>query len=134
MVTRVRLRVEHDANRVATGRLAEGMAADYLKSQRWVILERNVRTTAGELDIVARDGAMLVVVEVKARRGSAFGDGLEAIDQRKQRRLRSSLALWLAKTETPAALIRFDAIVVALGEDGVPVGLVHVRDVIGDGH
>jgi putative endonuclease len=110
------------------------MAVDYLKGQRWVILECNARTPAGELDIVALDGSMLVAVEVKARRGSAFGDGLEAIDQRKQRRLRSSLALWLARTGTPAPLIRFDAIVVALDEEGVPVGLVHVRDVIGDGH
>jgi TIGR00252 family protein len=123
-----------DVSTVAIGRLAEVMASDYLKSQGWVILDRNVRTRAGELDLVARDGATLVAVEVKARRGNAFGDGLEAIDARKQRRLRSSLALWLAKADAPASLIRFDAVVVALGEDRVPVGLVHVRDVIGDGH
>lgn len=120
-------------NSVARGRLAEQVVAEHLAGHGWVILDRNVRTAAGELDLVARDGDVVVVVEVKARQNGAFGSGLEAIDARKERRLRRAAVLWAADRGRRAGLIRFDAVLVHLSREGVAASLFHLRDVIGDG-
>ena len=61
------------------------------------MLERNWRCAQGEIDIVALDGDCLVVCEVKTRRGSAFGDPVEAVTSRKAARLRRLAACWLAE-------------------------------------
>ena len=116
------------------GRLAEAAAALHLEGLGWAILERNARSPAGELDLVASDHGVVVVVEVKARCGAACGCGLEAIDRRKERRLRAATVLWLAERGGRASLIRFDAIIVATTRDGTVLSLEHLRDVIGDGH
>jgi putative endonuclease len=116
------------------GRLAEAAAALHLEGLGWAILETNARSPAGELDLVACDHGVVVIVEVKARCGAACGQGLEAIDRRKERRLRAAAALWLAERGGLAPLIRFDAIVVATTRDGGVLSLQHLRDVIGDGH
>jgi putative endonuclease len=70
------------------GRRGEAAAARYLQAQGLCILARNFRTRSGEVDLIARDGDMLVFVEVKARAASERGDGLERIDFRKARRIR----------------------------------------------
>ena len=107
--------------------------AEHLAGHGWTILGRNVRNAAGEIDLVARDRHVLVVVEVKARQSTAYGNGLEAIDGRKQRRLRAAAASWLAEQGFSAGPLRFDAVLVELARDGTALALLHLRDVIGDG-
>lgn len=73
-----------------TGASAETAAAAHLTALGWRILARNVRVGRDELDLVAWTPAPeheLVVVEVRARAGSAFGSGLESVDARKVARL-----------------------------------------------
>ena len=65
----------------------EEAAALELERRGYDIVARRYRTRLGELDIVARDGGVLVFVEVKTRSTPAFGDGLEAITADKRRRL-----------------------------------------------
>ncbi len=60
----------------------------YLARKGYEILERNYRTRHGEIDLVMRGERVLVFVEVKLRRGTEFGDPLEAVVPRKQTRLR----------------------------------------------
>lgn len=87
----------------------EEKAAAYMRQQGFDILEQNYRCKAGEIDLVARDGAYLVFTEVKYRRaGSAYG-ALEAVDLKKQRRI-SKAALWyLSEHRMPADTpCRFD--------------------------
>ncbi len=74
-------------NKRRLGSAYEAMAVEYLKGKGCFILARNFRCRQGELDIVARDGRYLVFVEVKYRRDSSFGDPLEAVDAKKQRRI-----------------------------------------------
>jgi putative endonuclease len=69
------------------GDSTERVAALYLERNGYRILARNVRTRAGEIDIVAQDAQGLAFVEVKARRGSKFGTAEEAITPRKQIKL-----------------------------------------------
>jgi len=73
--------------RRALGQLGEDMAARHLQQLGYVILERNYRCREGEVDIIARDGERLVFVEVRARRGTAFGTPKESVTARKQARL-----------------------------------------------
>ena len=79
------------------GAYGERLAARYLAEAGLEVLERNWRCAQGEIDIVALDGDCLVVCEVKTRRGSSFGDPVEAVTWRKAARLRRLAACWLAE-------------------------------------
>ncbi|MDP8972669.1 MAG: YraN family protein [Actinomycetota bacterium] len=70
------------------GNRGEDLALRYLARKGYEILERNYRTRHGEIDLVMRGERVLVFVEVKLRRGTEFGDPLEAVVPRKQTRLR----------------------------------------------
>jgi putative endonuclease len=72
-------------NKRALGTAYEKAAGAYLKGQGYEILEYNFRCRLGEIDIVAKDGAYLVFVEVKYRHGMAAGSPFEAVDYKKQR-------------------------------------------------
>jgi len=79
----------------ALGRYGEQLACRYLSDTGFRILDRNWRCARGEIDIVARDAADLVVCEVKTRSGAQFGAPFEAVTRQKLRRLRRLAMLWL---------------------------------------
>lgn len=118
---------------VARGRKAEEAAGDYLRSRGWEIEDRNHRTPVGEIDLVCRDGRTLVIVEVKARSGSHFGEALESVGPRKARRLRAAAAWWMAERGRITHEVRFDVVVVMLEDDGSLRSLAHLSDVLGSG-
>jgi putative endonuclease len=97
------------------GGYGERLACRYLVSQGLVLLDRNWRSRAGELDVVARDGADLVFVEVKTRRSLRYGHPAEAIVPGKARRLRRLAGLWLAANSVHYEQVRFDVVSVFLG-------------------
>jgi putative endonuclease len=82
-----------------SGRQAEEEACRLLKEAGYKIVARNWRCRYGEIDIIARDGATLVFVEVKARSGDAFGGAGAAVDVRKQRRIAITASLFLEEME-----------------------------------
>jgi putative endonuclease len=93
------------------------------------ILDRNWRCVRGELDIVARDGAALVICEVKTRSGEGFGAPYEAVTWRKQRRLRQLGGLWRDDhPEEAGGALRIDVISI-LCLPGQPARLEHLRGV-----
>ena len=103
-------------NRSALGRAAEDAAAALLVRSGYTIVARNVRLPGGEIDIIAREGATIAFVEVKARAGRTFGRALSAVDARKRSTLRALAADWL-QIAAPGARARFDVVTV---EDGTP--------------
>jgi putative endonuclease len=121
--------VEPVRGKDALGRYGEEVAARHLAAAGLVILDRNWRCAAGEIDIVAADGDALVICEVKTRRGSAFGGPLEAVTASKVRRLRSLALRWLASRGMHPAQIRFDVVGVLRPERGSAV-VTHVKGVI----
>ncbi|MFV0634815.1 YraN family protein [Demequina sp.] len=110
------------------GRYGEDVVARRLGELGWEVLERNWRCARGELDIVALDGATLVAVEVKTRRGGTHGGGLEALTAEKVARLRRLIALWLEAHDGSYASVRIDAVAVSLPAAGAAV-LDHVRGI-----
>ena len=115
-----------------TGQIAEDLVAEYLAAEDWEIVERNARTRYGELDIVARDGRVLVFVEVKgARAGAEHGPErpICSIDFRKQRRVRRLATAWISerRDQPHYADIRFDAVGVILDAEGRPLDVEHIK-------
>jgi putative endonuclease len=109
------------------GRAAEEAAARYLERRGWHLLDRNVRIGRGELDLVARRGAVLAFVEVKARRTKTAGAPEDAVTPHKRRQIARLAALWLAAR--PWALrgvsdVRFD--IVAVDATAVPAAVRHL--------
>jgi putative endonuclease len=99
--------------RAELGRVGESLAATYLQSHGWTIVERNVRYREGEIDIVAARAGVLAFVEVKTRSSSAFGSPAEAVTARKQRTIRSLASRYLAERHPGARAIRFDVVDIA---------------------
>lgn len=73
--------------RQGLGRTGERLAAEMLTREGYSILERNFRCLYGEIDLIAEDGQDLVFIEVKTRRGVAYGRPEEAVTLRKQRKV-----------------------------------------------
>src|SRR5262249_33433867 len=71
----------------AAGRRGGALAEAFLRTHHYAIVARNYRCRAGEIDLVALDGATVVFVEVRSRRGITFGTPLESVDARKQARV-----------------------------------------------
>jgi putative endonuclease len=105
--------IEHKTRKAmqrgAAGAAAEDLAANFLAARGLAILQRNVRTRFGELDIIARDGRTLVFVEVRLRSQRSFGGAAASITPAKQRRMIAAAHTVLARMrdEPPC---RFDAV------------------------
>lgn len=88
------------------GRRGEECATEHLRSIGYQIVERNKRYALGEIDILARDGQTLVIVEVKSGKTGKFGQAILRVGSQKQRKLRL-LAARLSQ-EYPHANLRID--------------------------
>jgi putative endonuclease len=106
------------------GRRAEDLVAERLRAHGWRIVERNARSRAGELDLVALDGAVLVFVEVKAARAGASAGPIlpaHAVGPRKQARIRRLAREWLAAGRSRGLGVsgyRFDVVGVSFDRHG----------------
>lgn len=89
----------------------ENLAAQYLQTKGCQILENNFTIRGGEIDIVAKQGAMLIFVEVKTRRGKNFGEGDESFNRLKNHRIQRAIARYLStKISEPDPDYRVDLI------------------------
>lgn len=100
-------------NNDSLGNLGELLAEKFLQSKGYEILKKNFRCRLGEIDLVAKESGELVLVEVKCRRGTAFGFPQEQITWKKQKKL-SQLAQWLLKRYPADKVIRIDLVAILL--------------------
>lgn len=103
-------------NKIERGASAEADAARLLAAAGYRIVERNFRCKAGELDIIARDGDVLVFVEVRSRADAAHGSATEMIRWGKQRRVARVAACYLELVEPVFDQCRFDIVAITGGE------------------
>lgn len=94
---------------VDAGRHAEDRALAYLQQQGLRLVERNARWRRGEIDLVMRDGATLVFIEVRQRTRQRFGSAAASIDAAKRSRLWRSVQYFLLRYTSPPPC-RFDAV------------------------
>jgi putative endonuclease len=111
--------------RGALGRRGEAVAEAFLRTHSFTIVARNYRCRAGEIDLVALDGPMLVFVEVRSRTGDRVGTPLESVDGRKQAQVGRVARHFLAARGWSDRDARFD--VVGIRFDCEPPAVEHVR-------
>ena len=109
------------------GDAGESAAADWYAHQGYEIVARNWRCRDGEIDLIVVRGGELVISEVKTRSSVAFGSGAEAVDWRKQQRLRRLAGRWI--TECCASAPR--SIRVDVGAVLAPSGILTIEVIEG---
>lgn len=107
------------------GKLGEEIAANYLIEKGYEILERNWHNVHKEIDIIAKDGKFLVVVEVKTRQTDEYGNPDIAVTRKKQRMLISAANSYISRNDLDVET-RFDIISIIF-KDGNPV-IEHIED------
>lgn len=110
------------------GRRGEELAAVYLEARGMRVVDRNWRCPGGEIDIVAFDGGMLVIAEVKSRKSLAYGHPFEAVGTEKLARLHRLAAAWSRAHGLRKPLHRVDVVAVLDDGAGAPV-LEHLEGV-----
>jgi putative endonuclease len=112
------------ASHLLVGRVGEDLAARRYRRMGFRVLERNWRCPEGEIDLIAVRRGVIVFCEVKTRRSLRCGHPAEAVDFRRQVRLRRAAARWLAQHGRRAAGVRFDVVAVTAGGDGPEVTVI----------
>lgn len=102
------------------GKFGEDYTADYLINKGLQIIARNFRRKGGELDIVALDGKVLVVVEVKARKFGSLTDGLDAMTVTKRRNIIRTAQRFIDETDVEFDEMRFDVAELTLTTEKIP--------------
>ncbi|MDR1913491.1 MAG: YraN family protein [Clostridiales bacterium] len=97
-------------NKVALGAYGQRLAEDYLKRNGFSIIERNYRSPSGEIDLIVRDNFIMVFVEVKYRSSIAFGYPREAVNYRKQQKIRGAAMFYIMKKALVSEDYRFDVV------------------------
>ncbi len=113
----------------AVGKYGEDLAARHFVGAGLTVLARNWRCPVGEIDIVAQDGDVLVIAEVKTRRSTAYGSPAEAITRHKAEKLRELALMWLREHPGGGCPVRFDVVSVLLPKAG-SAQLEHLRGVL----
>ena len=103
------------------GRSGEDLACAHLLARGLRVVERNFRCRVGEIDVVARDGDVVVFVEVKERRGASHGSAVESVSAGKRHRLVRAARLYAARHGLSESALRFDVVAIDWGEQGARI-------------
>ena len=112
------------------GRWGEQLAAQRLGAQGYVMLDRNWRCRRGEIDLVAKEGDVLVFVEVKTRRGRDYGTPEEALTKYKAKRLLELGQHYLLEHNLEDVEWRVDLVAVELDRQGKLLRFEHITNAV----
>jgi len=110
--------IEWEDERHLLGVEGERLAIAFLTSCGWSVEAHRFRLGHHDIDLVVRKGRMVAFVEVKTRRSSTYGSGLEAVSARKQRDIARVANGWLLRHGHPGDEYRFDLLLVKVGSGG----------------
>lgn len=109
------------------GSAAENLAAAYLESKGWIVLDQNYFFERAEVDIIAYDQACIVFVEVKSRSGTQFGHPEDFIDPKKEKNIYKAAEAWMYERKMEGSPARFDVISIVQKGNGAP-DIKHFED------
>jgi putative endonuclease len=118
------------SQRKALGDWGERTAAEYLERHGYRILDTNYRCTWGEVDLIAQQCDCLVFVEVRTRRGDAFGTPAESVTSQKQERLVATAETYVQALESPPPEWRIDLITITISGKKKAPRLEHLPNAI----
>ena len=119
----------HQNNR-KIGAWGETIACEYLKQQGFEIVDRNVYTDYGEIDIVARFSDRFHIIEVKTHRSDNFGYPEEAITDKKRQHMYESAEAYLQTQPDPVSDYQTDVIAIRVGPDGQTSEITYFENAI----
>lgn len=108
-----------------TGAIGENLAVKHLKSNNYQILETNWRYQNAEVDIIAQEKNVLVIVEVKTRKSNVFGEPEEWVNRQKQKNLIKAANAFIEQRNLDLE-VRFDIVSVIYGRSGHQIN--HIQD------
>lgn len=112
-------RLPAESSRAERGRFGEDLAADFcIRELGYRQIARNWRHKRDELDLICRDGEVLVFVEVRARDANALVSGFHSVDAKKKSKLLRACKAYIKQLPNPPKHLRFDVIDVVLHSDG----------------
>jgi putative endonuclease len=114
------------------GHAGEAAALAYVSEKGMKVLARDWRSPLGQIDIVAEDGDTLVLLEVKARRGTGFGLPEEAVDGRKRQKLRTLMQMYQAATKRQKQPCRIDVLGLILDDKLQVTRTEHIENAVQD--
>lgn len=118
--------------RQQVGQKGEEAAREYLKEQGYSIVDNNYRCRLGEIDIIARDGNTVVIVEVRTKTGLAFGRPEESITRDKARKLHRLALQYLQSHYQLEISSRIDLVAVMVDRNSGQVkDLIHIKNILG---
>ncbi len=117
--------------RQLVGQKGEQAARDYLEQHGYSIIETNYRCRLGEIDIIARDGEMVVIVEVRTKTGLAFGRPEESINQEKARKLHRLALQYIQSNYHREVSSRIDLVAVMIERNSGQVkDIKHIKNIL----
>lgn len=118
-------------SRQRTGQTGEALAATFLQSKGYQIIGRNWRCSAGEIDLIAVDGEILVFAEVKTRRTSVAGTADESVTASKGQRLLASAEWFISEHPAYGEMIwRIDLVAITQNPSGELERIAHIQNAI----
>jgi putative endonuclease len=105
---------------LTTGERGEALAARYLEKQGLIVLSKNWRCPAGELDLVLTDGSTLIICEVKTRTTDNYGTPAEAVDDAKVARIRRLAHRWRTEHQVAHVKTRYDLVAILWPAGEIP--------------
>lgn len=114
------------------GHAGEAAALAFVRDKGMEVLARDWRSPLGQIDIVAEDGETLVLIEVKARRGTGFGLPEEAVDGRKRQKLRALAEMYRAATKRQKQPVRIDVLGLILDDKLQVTRTEHIENAVQD--
>ena len=109
------------------GRRGEDLAAEFLIAQGFQILGRNLRYCFGEIDLLAQDDQVVVVVEVKTQKTATYSDPVYKVDRAKQRKLHQLASL--VAIQYSGRNVRVDVVTISWNQAGEPI-ITHLENVL----
>lgn len=108
-----------ESTRSERGRFGEDLAADHCRRELgYRVIVRNWSFQRDEIDLICRDGEVLVFIEVRARSEDALVSGYHSVDRHKKKKLRRVCSRYLRQLKEPPKHFRFDIIDVSICKDG----------------
>lgn len=112
-------------DRITLGKYGEDLAGKRLKDLGYKIVTTNYKCKLGEIDLIARDGDVLVFVEVKTRRNSSFGQVKDAVNIRKQRQISKAALYYMQSNNITGIKARFDVVAVRLIDEKKEIEIIN---------
>lgn len=111
------------------GAWGEQLASDYLCKQGYRMIDRNVKTSYKETDLICWQGEDLVFVEVKTRIGARYGEAVEMINDKKIHNMKQAVRAYLLSNRLKFRSVRLDFIAVDVNREGGVAKIRHYKDI-----